>query len=300
MVKPIADSPDAKSQDANFPAQRKPPGTAGPAVDSAGIPAATPEPHAAVELRNVEKRFGQQTVLTDLSFRVAPGEHVFLIGPSGSGKSTALRLIMTLERPDAGSILINGNELHRMPHNGRMVAADERHLRTMRRNVGMVFQHFNLFSHMRVLRNVTEAPMRSLKLSRDQADARAKSLLARVGLADKLNAWPAQLSGGQKQRVAIARALAMQPDIMLFDEITSALDPEIAAEVLHVVRDLAGQMDMTMIFVTHQMRFARAMADRVLFFDQGRILEAGPPEQVLENPLQPRTRKFLATILDAS
>ncbi len=257
-------------------------------------------PHCMVELRNVDKSFGEHQVLRNLSLSVNAGERVFLIGPSGSGKSTVLRMIMTLERPDGGSLFINGRELFRMTRGDTMIPANEAHLRMMRRDVGMVFQHFNLFGHMRVLRNVTEAPMRSLKMSQTQAEKHARDLLARVGLADKINAWPAELSGGQKQRVAIARALAMQPRIMLFDEITSALDPEIAAEVLHVVRDLASRTDMTMIFVTHQMRFARAMADRVLFFDQGQILEQGPPEQVLQDPRAPRTREFLASILDAS
>ncbi len=255
---------------------------------------------AIIELTNIHKRFGNTVVLDGLNMHVAAHEHVVMIGPSGSGKSTILRLLMTLERPDAGEIRIEGESLWQVQRNARLQEADAAHLRKMRAKVGMVFQHFNLFPHLRVLRNVTEAPMRVLGLSRPAAEQRARELLDRVGLADKINAWPAELSGGQKQRVAIARALAMQPRVMLFDEITSALDPEIAGQVLELVLDLAKQTDMTMLFVTHQMRFARQVADRVLFFDQGCIVEQGPPDQVLAAPVQPRTRAFLNNILKAS
>ena len=254
----------------------------------------------AIELRDVCKRFGSLQVLDRLSFTVPGGEHLFLIGPSGSGKSTVLRMIMTLTRPDAGEIWINGQNLYPARRSGSSHRVDQRHLRSIRRDVGMVFQHFNLFDHMRVINNVMEGPMRSLGLGRAEAEKRAMELLDRVGLADKSRAWPAELSGGQKQRVAIARALAMQPKIMLFDEITSALDPEIAAEVLKLVRELSGQFSMTMLFVTHQMRFARIMADRVLFFDSGRIIEEGPPEAVLDNPQQKRTQDFLASLTEVS
>ena len=260
----------------------------------------TSDTPSAVELRDVCKRFGPLQVLNQLSFTVAPGEHLFLIGPSGSGKSTVLRLIMTLERPDSGNVWIEGRNLYRMQRAGIEKPADEKHLRSIRRDIGMVFQHFNLFDHMRVLQNVMEGPLRSLGMRREEAEKRSMELLDRVGLASKSRAWPAELSGGQKQRVAIARALAMQPRIMLFDEITSALDPEIAAEVLKLVRELAGQFDMTMIFVTHQMRFAHAMADRILFFDSGRIIEQGPPERVLDNPQHDRTRQFLSSLLEVS
>jgi polar amino acid transport system ATP-binding protein len=254
---------------------------------------------AIIEFVDVHKRFGNTVVLDGLNMTVNAGEHVVMIGPSGSGKSTILRLLMTIERPDSGEIIIERESLWHVRRNGRREEADPSHLRRVRGKVGMVFQHFNLFPHLRVLQNVIEAPIRVLGLSRPEAVKRAEELLARVGLADKLNAWPAELSGGQKQRVAIARALAMQPRIMLFDEITSALDPEIAGQVLQLVLELAKQTDMTMLFVTHQIRFARQAADRVLFFDQGRIVEQGPPEVVLESPTAPRTREFLNNILQA-
>ncbi len=255
---------------------------------------------ASIEFVNIHKAYQQNVVLENLNLTVAPGEHVVMIGPSGSGKSTILRLLMTLENPDSGEILIEGESIWRTTRDGRTVDAPAAHVRKMRSKVGMVFQHFNLFPHLRVLQNITEAPVRVMGMSRAEAVRRATDLLDRVGLADKSEAWPAELSGGQKQRVAIARALALQPRIMLFDEITSALDPEIAGQVLHLVLELATQTEMTMLFVTHQMRFARQIADRVLFFDKGRIIENGIPEQVLEHPQQPRTREFLNNILQAS
>ena len=253
-----------------------------------------------IELIDVRKQFGGNVVVDGLTMHVRAGEYVVMIGPSGSGKSTILRLLMTLEKPEGGEIFIEGEPLWHMDSRQGRVPADEAHLRHMRTKVGMVFQHFNLFPHMRVLRNITEAPMRVLGLPRPQARQRAMELLERVGLADKADAWPAELSGGQKQRVAIARALAMRPRVMLFDEITSALDPEIAGQVLQVVLELAHSKDMTMLFVTHQMRFARQVADRVLFFDHGRIVEEGPPDQVLIEPAQPRTREFLRNVLQAT
>ena len=255
---------------------------------------------ASIEFVNIHKSYHNNLVLENLNLAVSPGEHVVMIGPSGSGKSTILRLLMTLEKPDSGEILIEGESLWHTTRGGRTVDAAPAHVRNMRSKVGMVFQHFNLFPHLRVLQNITEAPMRVMAMPRAEAVSRATELLERVGLADKSNAWPAELSGGQKQRVAIARALAMQPRIMLFDEITSALDPEIAGQVLELVLELAGQTEMTMLFVTHQMRFARQIADRVLFFDKGKIIETGIPQQVLENPEQPRTREFLNNILQAS
>jgi polar amino acid transport system ATP-binding protein len=255
---------------------------------------------ASIEFVNIHKSYQRTVVLENLNLTVAPGEHVVIIGPSGSGKSTILRLLMTLEKPDSGEILIEGESVWHTTRDGRNVDASPAHIRRMRGKVGMVFQHFNLFPHLRVLQNITEAPIRVMGMPRSQAVRRATDLLDRVGLADKAEAWPAELSGGQKQRVAIARALALQPRIMLFDEITSALDPEIAGQVLQLVLDLAKQTEMTMLFVTHQMRFARQIADRVLFFDRGRIIENGTPEQVLDHPQQPRTREFLNNVFQAS
>lgn len=245
----------------------------------------------------VRKAYGDLVVLDNLDLDVAPGEKMAIIGPSGSGKSTMLRLLMTLEKPDAGKIQINGEFLWQMRKKGKLVPCDSKHLRKVRGNIGMVFQHFNLFPHMTVLRNVTEAPVNVLKISKEEATERAVQLLENVGLTDKLNHYPEQLSGGQKQRVAIARALAMQPKILLFDEVTSALDPELVGEVLNVLRALAHEHSYTMLIVTHEMGFAREVADRVCFFDNGRILEQGPPEQVLLEPQDERTRFFLRNVL---
>ena len=253
-----------------------------------------------IQFIDIRKSYGGNMVLNGLNMTIAPKEHVVIIGPSGSGKSTILRLLMTLEKPDSGEILIEGENVWHCMRRDQKLHADPAHIRHMRSKVGMVFQHFNLFPHLRVLQNITEAPVRVLGVPRAEANRRAKELLDRVGLADKYDAWPAELSGGQKQRVAIARALALQPHIMLFDEITSALDPEIASQVLNLVLDLARQTDMTMLFVTHQMRFAQQIADRVVFFDQGTIVEQGTASQVLESPNQPRTREFLSNVRMAS
>jgi polar amino acid transport system ATP-binding protein len=223
---------------------------------------------------------------------------VALIGPSGSGKSTILRILMTLEKVDRGEVWVDGMRVWRRQRNGREVPADEAHLRRVRTQVGMVFQHFNLFPHMTVLRNVTEAPRRVLGLSRDEARRRAEEFLSMVGLADKADSYPARLSGGQQQRVAIARALAMDPKVMLFDEITSGLDPELVGEVLDVLRKLAAGGRMTMLIVTHQMHFAREIADRVLFLDGGRIVEEGPPREIFTQPRNERTRTFLRRVLE--
>jgi len=206
---------------------------------------------------------------------------------------------MTLERIDRGEVEIDGLRVWRMKRNGREVAADEAHLRKVRMKVGMVFQHFNLFPHMTVVRNVMEAPVRVLRLSKDEARQRAEEYLDMVGLRDKLEAHPAQLSGGQQQRVAIARALAMQPKVMLFDEITSGLDPELVGEVLNVLRQLAQESRMTMLIVTHQMHFAQDISDRVLFLDGGRVVEEGNPEDIFSHPREERTRAFLQRILEA-
>ncbi|MFE7773082.1 ectoine/hydroxyectoine ABC transporter ATP-binding protein EhuA [Streptomyces sp. NPDC057445] len=241
-----------------------------------------------IRFTNVTKRFGENTVLDDLCFSVRPGKHVTLIGPSGSGKTTILRLLMTLERPDEGTIDVNG---------GRLFPADEKHRREVRKKIGMVFQHFNLFPNMSVLRNITEAPVRVLGLSKDEAEQRARELLDLVGLADKLDARPTQLSGGQQQRVAIARALAMRPQVLLLDEVTSALDPELVAGVLDVLRDIARSTDITMLCVTHEMNFARDISDEVLMFDAGKVIESGPPEKIFSEPEHDRTREFLGAVL---
>ena len=253
----------------------------------------------AVQMRQVEKRYGKQIVLSELDLDVHQGEKLALIGPSGSGKSTILRILMTLENIQKGEIYIDGNPLWETA-NGKTERVTGQDLQQIRTHVGMVFQHYNLFPHMRVLENLTAAPMQVLKKSRDEAESLSRDLLDKVGLADKAEAWPAQLSGGQKQRVAIARALAMQPDIMLLDEVTSALDPEVVGEVLDVLRDLAHNSGMTMLLVTHEMGFAREIADRVLFMDGGHIIESGTPEQIFNNPTEERTQTFLKRILRAS
>ena len=252
-----------------------------------------------VRFEGVTKRYGELVVLDALELDVQPNEQLVIIGPSGSGKSTLLRLLMTLERPDGGRIRVAGDYLYHMERGGRLVPADPRHTRKVRANIGMVFQQFNLFPHMTALRNVTEAPRLVLGLSAEEARARAAELLQMVGLGDKLEHYPAQLSGGQQQRVAIARALAMRPRILLFDEVTSALDPELVGEVLGVMRRLATEHDQTMLIVTHEMGFARDVADRVCFFDKGRIVEQGPPAQIFSEPREERTRAFLRSVLDS-
>ncbi|MET9347967.1 ectoine/hydroxyectoine ABC transporter ATP-binding protein EhuA [Streptomyces termitum] len=265
-------------------------------------PAAAPGPVPdKVRFDGVTKRFGDHTVLDGLDLAVAPGERVTLIGPSGSGKTTILRLLMTLERVTGGVIHVDGEPFSHMPSGpggpgGKLVPADERHLARRRRHIGMVFQQFNLFPHMSVLANLTEAPVHVLGLGKEEAAERARELLALVGLADKADAHPTRLSGGQQQRVAIARALAMRPDVLLLDEVTSALDPELVAEVLDVLRDVAATTDLTMLCVTHEMGFARDISDRVLMFDGGRILESGPPGALLDDPGHERTRSFLRSL----
>ncbi|SFO92803.1 polar amino acid transport system ATP-binding protein [Amycolatopsis arida] len=248
----------------------------------------------------VDKRFGRNVVLDDLSFSVGSGERVTLIGPSGSGKTTILRLLMTLTKPDGGTIKVDRDYLYHEERDGRLVPASEGHIRKVRSRITMVFQHFNLFPNMRVLRNVTEAPIHVLGKSKDEAEARGRELLEMVGLGDKLNAYPSQLSGGQQQRVGIARALAVDPDVLLLDEVTSALDPELAAEVLDVLRDLARTTDMTMLLVTHAMKFARDVSHRVLMFNEGNIIEDGTPEKIFNEPENDRTRTFLRSVIDES
>ena len=251
-----------------------------------------------VRMEGVVKAFGDHVVLDRLDLDVAPGEKLVIVGPSGSGKTTILRVLMTLERPQEGLVRIGGDYLYHERRHGRLVKARERHVRHVRRNVSMVFQHFNLFPHLSALENVALGPRRSLGLSRDEAYEDAQRLLGLVGLAAKAGARPAQLSGGQKQRVAIARALAMHPEVILFDEVTSALDPELVGEVLGVLRDLAGRTEMTMIIVTHEIGFAREIADEVVMFDEGRIVEKAPPETFFSHPEQERTRSFLRAVLD--
>lgn len=250
-----------------------------------------------IRFSDVTKRFGSLTVLDHFDFEVKPGEKVTLIGPSGSGKSTVLRILMTLEPVQDGTIEIDGLPYHE-PGGRGPYRASPRHLHEIRSRIGMVFQSFNLFPHMSVLRNLMEAPVAVLGLSKAEAKERALGLLDMVGLADKRNAFPGQLSGGQQQRVAIARALAMRPRVLLFDEPTSALDPELVGEVLNVIRGLAHEHDLTMLLVTHEMRFAREVSDRVCFFDNGRIVEAGPPSEIMVNPQEDRTRAFLGSITE--
>jgi polar amino acid transport system ATP-binding protein len=253
-----------------------------------------------IVFEKVQKAFGSFVVLNDLDFQVAPGEKVTIIGPSGSGKSTVLRILMTLESISGGVIYVDGEPLWHEQKNGALVPAREAHLRKMRTKLGMVFQQFNLFPHMTVMRNLTEAPRVVLGLSKAEARARAEELLKLVGLSDQANKFPNQLSGGQQQRVGIARALAMRPRIMLFDEPTSALDPELVGEVLNVIRKLAAEHDLTMLMVTHEMRFAREISDRVCFFDKGKIQEQGTPEQIFGNPQLERTQQFLHAVTEAN
>ncbi len=252
-----------------------------------------------IRIDKVSKSFGAHQVLKDLSFDVGAGEKLALIGPSGSGKTTILRILMTLETIDGGFIYVEDEPLWHMPRDGQLVAANEAHLHKMRAKTGMVFQLFNLFPHKSVLENVTLAPILTKGVSKAEAEKRGMELLDMVGMVDKASAKPASLSGGQKQRVAIARALALQPRIMLFDEVTSALDPELVEEVLNVMRKLAAETDMTMLLVTHEMSFAHDFADRVLFFDAGSIVESGPPEQIFTDPQQERTKTFLRKVIAA-
>ncbi|WP_291349635.1 ectoine/hydroxyectoine ABC transporter ATP-binding protein EhuA [Desulfosporosinus sp.] len=247
-----------------------------------------------VTYSNISKSYGDLHVLKNIDLNIAPGEKVALIGPSGSGKTTLARLLMTLEEPTSGTIEVDGEMLWHQRVKDKLVKANEKHLHQVRGNIGMVFQHFNLFPHMTILRNVMEAPRNVLGLSKEVAKQRAVTMLEQVGLAGKIDAYPAQLSGGQKQRVAIARALVMRPKVMLFDEPTSALDPELVGEVLEVIKAIAAEGEMAMLLITHEMEFARDVADRVLFFDQGRIIEQGPPKKIFNNPESERLQTFLS------
>ncbi|KLU21334.1 arginine ABC transporter ATP-binding protein [Caballeronia mineralivorans PML1(12)] len=265
-----------------------------------GADAAVPNIQPMVRFTGVTKRYGPLTVLDALDLEVARNEKVAIIGPSGSGKSTLLRVLMTLDPLTDGLIEVEGEPLTHMRRNGVLVPASERHVRDVRRKIGMVFQSFNLFPHMTALQNTIEAPLRVLGMSKRDADERGRGLLSMVGLDDKCNHFPSQLSGGQQQRVAIARALAMRPKVMLFDEVTSALDPELCGEVLNVIRRLGHEHDLTMLMVTHQMGFAKEFADRVCFFSQGKIIEQAPPQQFFAAPQHERTQQFLRAVREAT
>ncbi|TDV72737.1 amino acid ABC transporter ATP-binding protein [Pseudomonas sp. LP_7_YM] len=249
-------------------------------------PLASPQ----ILLKGVVKNFGTHRVIDHLDLSIAQGQKVALIGPSGSGKSTVLRLIKGLEAWQQGSIDVAGASVSSEPSGWRWPGSKKA---PVVHRVGMVFQQFNLFPHLTVEENITEAPFRVLKLSREEALARAHQYLGLVGLSHKADAYPAQLSGGQQQRVAIARALAMRPQVMLFDEVTSALDPELVGEVLAVIRAIAHEQQMTMLLVTHEMKFAQDIADRVLFMEAGKIVADGTPQQILVDPDNERTRRFL-------
>ena len=238
-----------------------------------------------IEIKGLRKAFGADEVLKGIDLSIDEKEVVVIIGPSGSGKSTLLRCMNHLEEPTGGEVVVDGITL-----------SSEANINKVREEVGMVFQRFNLFPHMTVLENIMLAPMKVKHVARDAAEKAARELLARVGLAEKADAYPDNLSGGQQQRVAIARALAMRPKVMLFDEPTSALDPEMVGEVLDVMRALANE-GMTMVVVTHEMGFAREVGDRLLFVDEGRIIESGVPREVFENPKEERTRSFLSKVL---
>lgn len=249
-----------------------------------------------IEVRDIYKRFDNLEVLKGISLTVQKGEVIAVIGPSGSGKSTLLRCLNHLEIIDRGLIKIEGETMAYESSTGKAAYVPDRQVRIICKKIGMVFQHFNLFPHKTVLENVIEAPVVVNKMKKEEAIVLAESLLKKVGLLDKKNSYPSQISGGQKQRVAIARALAMKPDIMLFDEPTSALDPELTGEVLKVMRDLA-QEHMTMLVVTHEMGFAREVANRVIFMDNGEIVEEGPPDKIFTNPSHERTKVFLNKVL---
>ena len=239
-----------------------------------------------IDVKNLSKSFGSNQVLKDISEHIYPGEKVVILGPSGSGKSTFLRSLNLLEQPSAGTITFDGDE----------ITSPKADIDTIRRKMGMVFQHFNLFPNMTIQRNITLAPVRTGLMTQAEADEKAIQLLRRVGLEEKANAYPNQLSGGQKQRIAIVRALAMNPKVMLFDEPTSALDPEMVGEVLAVMKELA-EAGMTMVVVTHEMGFAKEVASRVMFMDEGKIVEQGTPDDIFNRPQHPRLQDFLSKVL---
>ncbi|MEV6116143.1 amino acid ABC transporter ATP-binding protein [Streptomyces sp. NPDC052109] len=251
---------------------------------------------ATVEVHDVHKWYGTHRVLDGVDLTVRPGEVTVILGPSGSGKSTLLRVINHLEKPEIGHVSINGELIGVRRQGDRLKELSERAILTQRGRIGFVFQNFNLFPHLTVLDNVAAAPVATGRLGRTEARELARELLGRVGLADRTGAYPRQLSGGQQQRVAIARALALRPGVILFDEPTSALDPELVGEVLAVIKDLATS-GTTLVIVTHEIGFAREIADRVVFIDGGRVVEQGPPSEVLDNPRHERTRDFLSKVL---
>jgi polar amino acid transport system ATP-binding protein len=251
-----------------------------------------------IEFENVSKSFGDLKVLNKLNLEVKDGEKLALVGPSGSGKTTILRILMTLENIDDGIVTVNNEYLWHEKVNGKIIPASDNHLYKMRDQIGMVFQQFNLFPHLTAIENVQQPQILVKKKNISEAKEKAEELFNLVGLGDKKDHYPHQLSGGQQQRVAIARALAMDPKIMLFDEVTSALDPELVDEVLTVLRKLAADSDTTMLTVTHEMNFAREFADRVLFFDSGQIVESGLPKDIFSNPKELRTREFLKKFIN--
>ncbi|MBQ9956685.1 MAG: amino acid ABC transporter ATP-binding protein [Ruminococcus sp.] len=240
-----------------------------------------------ISVNNLNKSFGELHILKDINETITKGEKVVIIGPSGSGKSTFLRCLNLMEIPTSGTILFEGNDI---------TSAKPKEVNKLRQKMGMVFQSFNLFPHLTIRKNITLSPVKLGLMTKEEADARADELLKKVGLSDKAEQYPNQLSGGQKQRIAIARSLAMNPDVMLFDEPTSALDPEMVGEVLNLMKELADD-GMTMVVVTHEMGFAREVASRVLFMDEGRIMESAPPDRFFENPENPRLREFLSKVL---
>ena len=253
-----------------------------------------------VSYNNVSKSFGDLEVLRNIDFEIDLGEKVALIGPSGSGKTTFARLLMTLEEITDGTITVDGDYLwHEVDAEGNLVPASDEHKRQVRSKIGMVFQDFNLFPHMTALENVIEAPITVNGMDKNQAIEEGKAMLDRVGLLDKADNYPAQLSGGQQQRVAIARALIMEPNVLIFDEPTSALDPELVGEVLQVIKDLAKQGDISMLLITHEMDFAMGIADQIAFFDGGKIVEQGPPEDIINNPQTDRLKNFLSSFNEA-
>ena len=260
-------------------------------------PTAATSPEPLVRISGLHKSYGALDVLRGIDLDVRPGEKVSIIGPSGSGKTTMLRCVNFIERPTRGHVVIDGEMLGQKRVGERIVDLDDRTLARQRAGIGMVFQRFNLFPHLSVLRNVTVGPVKVGKVPAAEAEARALALLEKVGLASKAHAYPEQLSGGQQQRVAIARALAMRPKLMLFDEATSALDPELVGEVLSVMAGLAAE-GMTMLIVTHEMQFAEDVSDRVVFMDGGVIVEEAPPGRLFHAPQHPRTRAFLSAVLD--
>lgn len=240
-----------------------------------------------ISVNNLNKSFGELHILKDITEEIHKGEKVVIIGPSGSGKSTFLRCLNLMETPTSGEIIFDGVDITK---------ANIKEVNLLRRKMGMVFQHFNLFPHLTIKKNITLAPVKLGIMTKDEADKKAMSLLEKVGLADKADQFPTQISGGQKQRIAIARSLAMNPDVMLFDEPTSALDPEMVGEVLNLMKELADD-GMTMVVVTHEMGFAREVASRVMFMEDGRIVEQGSPDEFFNNPTNPRLKEFLSKVL---